>query len=68
MSVADLDDDRVVESNCVIQKSWTLSDPIRIPKQWDYDSDEPLLRVTIKRFNKVGATSIGISGAHVLGP
>ena len=66
-TVIDSDAPREVPHNCVIQHPWTLSQAVRLPRVWDYDSDEPLLRVTLVRFTKLGSTSIGLSATHVCG-
>jgi hypothetical protein len=53
--------------NTVVQSPWTLTQPVNMLKYLDYDSEEPLMRVTITRFTCTGSTSIGLSTSHLLG-
>lgn len=57
-----------VPTSAVVQDPWTLTEGVRIWKYLDYDSEEPLLKVTIVRFKKTGSTSIGLSSSHMIGP
>lgn len=56
-----------VPLNTVIQSPWILTRGVDITKYIDYDSDEPVLRVTIVQFTKTGSTSIGLSASHMIG-
>lgn len=67
VAIVDSDAEQEVPHNCVIQNPWTLTQGVKTVNLWDYNSDEPLLRVTIIRFTRLGSTSIGLSGSHAVG-
>ncbi len=67
MAIVDSDAVQEVPHNCITQSPWALSQPINGHKQWEYDCDEPLLRVTLTQFTKLGSTCIGLSASHALG-
>lgn len=67
MTIEDNDSLAEVPRNTIIQRPWTLTKGIQFVRYLDFDSDEPLMRVTITRFTTTGATSIGLSASHVAG-
>lgn len=67
VTVLDSDAEAEVPADTVIQSPWTLTRGVDIVKFIDYDSDEPIMRVTIIRFTKTGSTSVGLSWSHLSG-
>ncbi|GJE86552.1 hypothetical protein PsYK624_026320 [Phanerochaete sordida] len=67
VTVIDSDAETEVPANTVVQNPFPFTQPVNCVKYLDFDSDEPLLKVTITRFTKTGSTSIGLCSSHLVG-
>jgi hypothetical protein len=65
--VMESDAEAEVPTDTIIQSPWSLTKGVDMVKYLDYDSDEPLMRVTIIRFTRTESTSIGFSTSHLIG-
>jgi hypothetical protein len=65
--IDDSDAEKVVPINTVIQAPFHLTHKVEYAKLYSGHSDEPLLRITVTRFQRTGETSIGFSTSHAVG-
>lgn len=57
----------VIQKDVIVQYPLKHVGSIDVENLMKSDLEEPLLQITLKRFTKIGCSSIGMSSIHVIG-
>ncbi|KAL4247583.1 Acyltransferase [Abortiporus biennis] len=68
VTVVDSDAEKIVAKDSIVQSPFPfLVDRVNASRFFKESSEEPLVKITVTQYTKLGYTSIGVSYAHVIG-